>query len=262
MPKLKAVLETLEGLDAALHALYAKEGDQFVLQIEGVNSHPTVAGLVSANGRITAERNALKAGAKAWKELVELRGGDEDLTPASLHEALEAKAGGTPKDVAEQLKEAERRGAERAETRAAKELEKVTKELGTVRSALQGRTVDGDLDAAIAKAGVVEKYRPAVRALLKLKNPEMIEEDGKFRGVFRTDPDGIPRDLSIDDFVSAFVKSDEASPYMPAGGGGSGGKDSGGPGGGGRPGTIDGNDPMAWGQNADKIAKGELAVSH
>ena len=261
MPKLKAVVETLDGLDAALHALYSKEGEKYVLQIEGFDAHPATHGLISTVNRLKEENKGLKPKAKAWTDLVELRG-DEDLTPDALHEALESKAGGTPKDVAEQIKEAERRGAERAEAKALKEMEKVAKERDTLRGALTGRTVDGDLDAAIAKAGFVEKYRPAVRALLKQRNPEMIEEDGKFRGVFRSDPDGIPRDLSIDDYVSAFAKGDEASPFMPAGGGGSGGKDSGGSGGGARPGSIDGNDPMAWGQNAEKIAKGELAVTH
>ena len=41
---LKTVIETTDGLDEAIAALYTETDGKFVLQIEGVDDHPEVAG--------------------------------------------------------------------------------------------------------------------------------------------------------------------------------------------------------------------------
>lgn len=261
MAKLKAVLDSLEGIPEAFHELYSKSGDSFVLQIEDHNSHPAVQGLVSTVEKQKRELGQLKPAARSWQELQELAGEEgEALTPQGVHDALQAGGGDKDGDVQQRIAEGLRKGVEAAEAKFNRQLEKITGERDTAMTALRGSTVDAGLDRAIAKVGVVDKYRPAVRAMLKELGPEMVQEDGSFRGVFRKDPDGIPRDVSIDEYVEAWATSDAAAPYMPAKGGGSGAHE---PGGGGLPaaGTIDGNDALAWGQNAEKIASGETGVS-
>jgi len=247
-----------DSLPEAVYNMYVPDGDDFRLEIDDIKSHPAVKALSVAHGRTKAELREVKAKADRWDELVELRG-DGHITPDSVHYALDAKPVGD-EDVQKQIEEAERRGAERAEAKAKRELDKLQERTQRLDAALRTRTVDGDLDAAIAKAGVKESLRPAARAFLLQKRPEMIEEDGDFRGIFKSDPDGIPRDLSVSEYVSEWIKSDEAAAFLPASEGGSGAGDSGGPAVPGA-GRFDTNDPVAWGRNAEKIAAGEMQAS-
>ncbi len=259
MPKLKAVIDALEEVPEGYRDLYAKgSGDTYVLQIEDPKSHPAISGLVSTLEKQKTQITQLKASAKAWDELKGLVDTEDgvELTPQDVFDAIQ-DPGAEGGDAQAKISEGVKAGVAAAQAKFERELSKITGERDKALGALRGKTVDADLDTAIAKAGVLEKYRPAVRAVLKQLGPEMVEEGGQFRGVFKQDPDGIPRDLSIDEFVGAWAKSENASPYMPAQGGGSGAKEAGGGGQLGA-GKFDGSDPMAWGQNAEKIAKGEL----
>lgn len=62
-------------LDAALKALYTQQGDLFVLDAEGIDTHPAARGLRTA---LDAERNN---SAKAARELKELKDKLGDLSP-------------------------------------------------------------------------------------------------------------------------------------------------------------------------------------
>lgn len=112
---------------------------------------------------------------------------------------------------------------EKLEAKHAKALEPLTSRNDMLESALRKHLVNDQLSAAIAGAGVLEEYRPAVLALLRSRGPAMSEEDGKFKAVI---PDDVGDPISLPDFVTAWSKLDEAAAFMPkegTGGGGSAG---------------------------------------
>ena len=53
---LKAILETLEGLDETTAALYRADGDVFVLDIDGINP----VGVTKKNAELLAELKKMK----------------------------------------------------------------------------------------------------------------------------------------------------------------------------------------------------------
>lgn len=99
---LKALLETLDGVDDAVKPFYTEADGKFVLQVEGVDDHPEVANLKNAYSRTKADKDAAKGEAATLKaQIAELQKGAPDTaaTQAKLTqlqeqlEAANAKAG-------------------------------------------------------------------------------------------------------------------------------------------------------------------------
>jgi hypothetical protein len=125
---LKTVIETTDGLDEAVAALYAEHDGKFVLQIEGVDEHPEVASLRNAYARTKEGQATAKAEAAALKaQIAELQAGAPDT--AAVQAQLNA--------LKEQL--------------AAKEAE-----AGEWRGKYTGVTRDQSLQGALQQAGITE----------------------------------------------------------------------------------------------------------
>lgn len=93
---LKAVLETLEGVDDAVKPFYSEADGRFVLAVEGVDDHPEVANLRNAYARTKEDREKVKGEAATLKaQIEELKKGAPDTAAtqaklAQLQEQLEA----------------------------------------------------------------------------------------------------------------------------------------------------------------------------
>lgn len=96
---LKALLESLDGVDDALKALYAERDGKFVLDIEGVDDHPDVANLKNAYSRTKEDREKDRAKvASLTAQIEELKRGAPDTAAtqariAQLQEQLDAAKG-------------------------------------------------------------------------------------------------------------------------------------------------------------------------
>lgn len=99
---LKAVLESLDGVDDAVKPFYAEADGRFVLRVEGVDDHPEVANLRNAYSRTKEDRERAKGEAATLKaQIEELKKGAPDTaaTQARLNQlqeqlaAKEAEAG-------------------------------------------------------------------------------------------------------------------------------------------------------------------------
>lgn len=90
---LKTVVESLDGLDEAVKALYAEADGKFVLQVEGIDAHPDVVNLKSAYERTKADRETAKAAAKkAQDELAAaLKDKPDEAALLKLRQDLEAE---------------------------------------------------------------------------------------------------------------------------------------------------------------------------
>lgn len=96
---LKALLDTLDGVDDALKPFYAERDGKFALDIDGVDDHPDVASLRNAYSRTKEDREKSKQEAATLKQqIAELQKGAPDTAAtqakiAALQEQLDAANG-------------------------------------------------------------------------------------------------------------------------------------------------------------------------
>lgn len=93
---IKTVLDTLDGVDDAVKALYIEKDGKHVLDLEGVDAHPEVANLKSAYERTKADKATLKLDAeKARADLAAtLRDKPDEAALLKLRQDLEAERDG------------------------------------------------------------------------------------------------------------------------------------------------------------------------
>lgn len=246
---LKAVLASLDGLDEALQGLY-KAGDdgRFFLDVEGVDDMPAVVGLKQKNTELLDEKKAATAKLAAFGE----------YTPEKIEELREAakKAGGARvQELEAKLEQASK--AAQTEILEAKQAAEAERE--AARSYFKG----GEVNRAISsQRGNPELLSHLVDQHIDVKRNEagdfelkVIGKDGQARI-----KDSAGNAFTVDDLVSELKANPKyagafdartGSDAPPGGGGG-------GTGGGVR--TIAANDPVAFGQNLEGIAKGEVTV--
>lgn len=136
---LKVVIETTEGLDEAVAALYAEQDGKFVLQIDGVDEHPEVASLRNAYARTKDDREKAKKDAADLKaRIAELEKGAPDTA------ATQAKLAALEQQLAE-----------------------ANAKVGEWQGKYTGVTRDQSLQGALQQAGITEPaFLKAASAML------------------------------------------------------------------------------------------------
>jgi hypothetical protein len=187
---LKAVLETLDGIDDAVKPFYAEADGRFVLAVEGVDDHPEVANLRNAYARTKDGAAAAKAEAAALKARI-----------ADLEK-------GAPDTAATQAKLAQLQ-----EQLAAKEAE-----AQTFQAKYMGVTRDQALSTALQAAGISEPtFLKASQAMLS--GMVKLGEDG----TAYVETGMGPKVLA--DFIKGWAASEGKAFVTPPAGGGAKGKD-------------------------------------
>lgn len=243
----RAVLESLEGVDEALQGLYAEKGGKYVLQVEGINAHPDVANLKSAYEKT-------KRDLKDAKDTLGTFDGVDLEEIAQLRE--KAAAGGKPDP--EEMEKLRKQIADSARKEFERELAKRDEELTTTRSLLERRVVDGDLSAALEKVGVKPAARRIILDHFKARGPKVVA-DGEQGPVAMFETEMGPQSAAA--LIESWAKSEEAQEFLAATGKGGSGAGNGAPaaGSGGRV-TFDRNDPLAFGKYAEALLKGEATA--
>lgn len=214
MSKLKAVLDSLDGLDEARAELYTQGDDgRYYLDAEGVDDLPDVQGLKKKRDELLEAQRKLREQLKAFDGL------DPEAARQALEE-LEAREADKLKDKGEFDKLREKIEAKHSE-----EVAKIRAEVEKRDGFIERLLIENALSEAIEKAGVLPQYREAVKALLRQKGPKVVQDDGDYRAVFETDMG----EATISTYVETWARSDEAAAFLPASGkSGSGATGSGG----------------------------------
>lgn len=190
MPAIKPVIDTLDGLEEPIAALYVETDGKFVLDLEDIESHPALDGL-----RVTIP-----------KLRDEVKGRDTQIRE------LKAK-------IAEFEKGAPDTAATQAKLTAMNEqLEALKGEAGSWRDKYIGKTRDQSLTSALQTAGITDPvYLEAATVLIRDK--VKVDDDGN---VYAEGDMGQPK--MLDDFVKSFVNGKGAAfVQKPMGGGAKGG---------------------------------------
>lgn len=187
---IKALLETLDGVDDALKPFYEERDGKFALAVEGIDDHPEIASLRNAYARTKDEREKIKSDAtKLKEEIAELRKGAPDTA------ATQAKLN--------QLQE---------------QLEAVQKEAGEYKSRYIGVTRDQALASALQSAGITEPtFLKASQAMLS--GMVKIGDDGTTYAETGMGP------KVLADFVKSWAASEGKAFVSPPAGGGAKGKE-------------------------------------
>jgi hypothetical protein len=198
---LKTVLDTLDGVDDAFKSLYSEADGKFVLQLDDVDNHPTVANLKNAYGSEKTKRQ--EQGEELAAAKAKLAGFPDDFDL----DVWKGKAVKKPDETA-QIELRKTLEAERDEWKGKFEVAN-----GTIRENAITRTLE---DALVASGVGDDGLRKAAANLLK----PSVSVDDKGNGFI--DSDVGP--LSVQEHVAKWVSTEGQSfVSKPKGGGSKGG---------------------------------------
>lgn len=195
---LKLRLKNTDDLDDTLKALYRKQGDEYVLDIDGIADPGTLDDIAGMKRAKSAANEELKA------------------TKAALAEAKETLADLTQKydEASEQLK-----GVDPSETAKLKAvLKKIETERDTIRGDLDNERKSRVTEARNARIDAIAHQlttAPAVAAAYFRENLAGEYVDGEFV-LTPVDRHGKPTGETVDEFVSKFEKNQDFSAIIKA----------------------------------------------
>ena len=234
---LKAVVtnDDYDGLNEARQADYraAQGGENWILDIEGVDDHPTVKGLAATLRKykeISPSATALK---KTLTDLEALKGLwvdehgqalDPDITRDALKKLAELESGDGKVDVEARIKAAQTVVEKRFEKMLADkttENQALLEQVGGRDTYIESLIVKREIEEGLKHIGVIEDLRHGARSLIMMDYGPKVErtvdeETGKvsYAGVIRTDVG----EVSIPDFFARWATEEQAQPFLPPSG--------------------------------------------
>lgn len=200
---LKAIYTSADEVPEALKELYAEAADgRFVLDIEDVDNHPKVRGVITAN-----KENAKKAQerlAKVEELTSKLSSLPEDFDP---EEWTRLKSGGKPDEQLQGLKDQHTRAVEALKAKHASDLAAITAQVSERDGYIDGQTRRDALSAALDEAGFDPAHKPMLAKFLADQIKVRREEDGRRVAFADTDlGEQSPQDF-VKDFASKAGKA-------------------------------------------------------
>lgn len=209
---LKAFYLDQAEIPAELASFYIDKDGKFVLDVDGIETHPSVTALKNAHDRSKADNRTLKDRLSTAE--ARLDGLPEEFN-AEEYERLKEAAGDGSK-IDERL-ERQRSDLERRHSEAIKRKDD---RLAVLESALKRKTIDDGLTQALVDAGVERKHLALTKAYLAPR-VNIVEDEGEFTAEVDTD---INPHMPLAEFVKTWASSEEGKQYVaPATGGGASG---------------------------------------
>lgn len=247
MAKLKAVVESLEGVPQELQPLYVERDGKFWLDADGVED---------VTGLKTALRNERALRERAEKKL------PEGFDPEDYAELLKLREEATKGKLSDKQREELESFKRQMQEQSAKEIQKREKEMERLRTALRQELVTGRATAALASAkGSVKLLLPHVE-----RHATVTEVDGRFvpvvvdeEGHTRVGPSGA--NMTFEELVAEMrANAEYAGAFEGTGSSGGGAPRSAGGAGAGSKTVIPAGDQAAFLANLEGIAKGSVEV--
>lgn len=203
---LKYQIDSVDGLDDGVKALYEKKGDKYQLKVDGIPQGEDVAGLKAKVDELLAEKKAEKK-----------RADDAEAARAAAAEEA-ARKGGDVEAIDKSWK-----------TKFDKREKELLDENDGLKGSLNGMLIDNvavKLAGELAVPGSADLLIPHIKSRLAAE-----QRDGQFVTVIK-DAAGKPSAASIDDLKTEFVSNPAFAPVIvgskATGGGASGGSNGGG----------------------------------
>lgn len=228
MPALKTLLEKLDELPEALHEYYTEKDGKFILDVDGIDDHPSVRALKNAlESQKDARRKAADEITKLKERLAKI---PEDFDPEEVtrlraqieeYEADPSKKDKTGQEALVAARKQLEQKIANMEKEHAKTIEGLNKKIASKDTFISQLLIDEGLTKALVEANVGKDFMKAAKAMLRQNVKVVEEDDGEYKAIIDTDV-GV---VGIDKYVSDWAASDEGKPFIPPAKGG----DAGGP---------------------------------
>lgn len=207
---LKAILETIDDLPEETKSLYAetKVGDKtaYVLDVEDIDNHPKVRGVITANNENKRKRDEHKTRIEELE--AKLTGFPEDFD-ADEYEQLKAGKSDKPDEAIQTLKDKHQRAIEQLQNKHRDELAARDTELGERDSYIDRTLVQGGLKDALIEIGVNPELLDGAMASLQSRVKVERDDNGDRKAIVETDLG----DVGIADFVKEWAAG-KGKPYL------------------------------------------------
>lgn len=202
---LKTVYESEDQIPAEVKGLYAESDGRYVLDLEDIDAHPKVRGVVTAN-----KENAAKAKAR-FEELEAVRKKmealPEDFDPEEWVR-LKSSAGKPDEQIAA-LREQHAKTLRETQTKYQQEREQLLAQLNERDAFIDNQTLRSALDSAIDAAGFDPQHKPMLSKYLADNIKVKRSEDGKRVAYVETDLG----DIGVHEYVTSFAAK-EGKAYL------------------------------------------------
>ncbi|MCE6993061.1 hypothetical protein [Dyadobacter sp. CY323] len=204
--KLKAVLETLDGLDEAVQAFYTEKDGKFYLSVDGLIDHPDAKSVKTA---LDKERQAKRDLETKVTELTDKYSGLPEDFSVDEYNRLKDSGGG---DINQKLADQRARLTQEKDTA----VKKAETERDSYKSRVEKLASENAINTALAEANVAPHMQKAVRAMFQSQIKVDYEGDEAIVTI---------ENLPVVDKIKAWAGTEEGKYFVaaPANGGGGGG---------------------------------------
>ena len=200
---LKAVLETIDDLSEETRSLYSEQkvGDKtvFALNIDDLDNHPKVRGVITANNENKRKRDEYKAKVDDLEARVSSLPEDFD---ADEWTRLKAVEGGKPDEAMQALKDQHARTVETLKAKHAKDLSDKDTALSERDSYIDRTLIDGGLKDALLDVGVTPELMDGALAVLRGSTKVVSNDNGERVAMAETE---LGTDAPLHDFVKEWA---------------------------------------------------------
>ena len=205
----KAILDSVDDLPEDVRGCYTQDGDRYVLDVEDIDAHPKVRGVITANNTNKQTRDKLRAELDDLKNRFSFLPEDFDADAfQALQDAADGKGG---KVTDEQIAAMRDKLAERLERKYQPEIQSREERISKLDSYLRRMVVDDGLSKAADDAGVDRDFKDAAMALIKQSAKITIEEnDGQYSASVDTDMGAIP----LAQYVREWTATDQGKKFV------------------------------------------------
>lgn len=215
---LKTIVTDLGEVDEAYHGLYEQKGDQFVLQIEGIDNHPAVVALRNGHMNSKKERDEARRENAELKKKLEAVPDDFDSDEwARLKADAEARENDPDgKDVRAQIETATKAVKDQMQAKLDRQqrdfeakLAEKDAELAKRDGEIRRRVATDGLRSALASAQVNPGLIDGAVAMFD-RDVEVVLEDDQYVARMRSDLGGDP----VETYISNWAQSDAAKAWI------------------------------------------------
>lgn len=210
---LKAVIESLDGVDDALRPLYKEVDKRWVLDVDGVDDHPSVRNLKTAFETHKARNSELTT--KVAEQETRLKELPEDFDPEKWIE-FKALAADSQRDKVkkdEEVANLTQLHQSRLEQQAQKftaDIEAEKAKNNALEAHIDGIVRDRELTELLVGANVAKGLMQAARLQIGSQVKTERLEGGQRRNVVETNVGPVP----LKDWMREWASSDEAEPFL------------------------------------------------
>jgi len=229
MTKLRAVIENLDDVDEAYRDAYVETKDKdgkvrFTLDLnEDIKSHPEVVSLHNAHEAQKKDNRTLRTrltevekrieglpedwNSEEWDRLKEVDTQFKELKEKGEDDPDKKRAHEAEIQSVKKMHEQQLAKKDKAMQEAIRERDERNKSLS---DKIQAMVVRDGMVRLLAENGVKRDVLDFVHAKLE-KSVKVVEDEGEFKAVVKTDLDD---QMPLDQFISKWVQSDEAKPFV------------------------------------------------